>query len=41
MKQNMKCTLIAGVIGLMFGVASQAAAKPLKVFQTNKLKWRV
>ena len=28
----MKCVTIAVVIGLMSGVASQAAAKPLKVF---------
>ena len=30
--QSVKCMLIAVVVGLMSGVASQAAAKPLKVF---------
>ena len=30
--QSMKCMMIAVVVGLMSGVASQAAAKPLKVF---------
>jgi hypothetical protein len=29
---SMKCMMIAVVIGLMSGVASQAASKPLKVF---------
>ena len=28
----MKCMMIAAVLGLMPGIASQAAAKPLKVF---------
>ena len=30
--QRVKCTMIAVVVGLMLGVASQAAARPLKVF---------
>lgn len=30
--QSMKCMMIAAVLGLMPGIASQAAAKPLKVF---------
>ena len=30
--QNTKCVMIAVVVGLMPGIASQAAAKPLKVF---------
>ena len=30
--QSMKCMLIAAVLGLMPGIASQAIAKPLKVF---------
>jgi len=32
MNQNMKSSMIAGVVGLMVGVASQAAATPLKVY---------
>jgi len=30
--QSVKCMMIAAVLGLMPGIASQAAAKPLKVF---------
>ena len=30
--QSMKCMMIAVALGLMSGIASQAAAKPLKVF---------
>ena len=30
--QSMQCTRIAVVVSLILGIASQAAAKPLKVF---------
>jgi hypothetical protein len=30
--QSVKCMMIAAVLGLMPGIASQAVAKPLKVF---------
>jgi len=33
--QIMKCALITEVAGLMFGTASQAEARPLKVFITR------
>ena len=34
--QIMKCALITEVAGLMFGAASQAEARPLKVFITRR-----
>jgi len=41
--QSVKCMMIAVVVGLMSGVASQAAARPLKVFilagQSNMQGW--
>jgi len=41
--QSVKCMMIAAVLGLMPGIASQAAARPLKVFimagQSNMQGW--